>query len=98
MNKLPLKIAIFQYACLINRTFTAQDVMLDLAKDYRGEAQFTIERVKDYLQSFLGVNFLKEQKVEIDAKGELVIHCRITDYGLTRVKYIPPNSQMVSAA
>jgi hypothetical protein len=86
---LPLKLRIFEYAYQVNKPFTAEDVIRDLAPEYGAESQFTKKRILEYLHSFLGVGMLEAQNVEFDDKGELVIHCMITDFGLSRVKYIP---------
>ena len=88
---LPLKLRIFEYAYQVNRPFTADDVLKTLASEYGGERQFTKKRIQEYLQTFLGVNMLKAAEVNYDEDGELVVHCVITDFGLSRVKYIPAN-------
>ena len=86
---LPLKLRIFEYSYQVNKPFTAQDVLRDLASEYGGEKQFNLKRIQEYLQSFLGVSMLEAKDVEYDENGELVVHCMITDFGLSRVKYIP---------
>ncbi len=86
---LPLKLRIFEYAYQVGKPFTAQDVLRDLASEYKGEKQFNKKRIMEYLQSFLGVGMLEAGEVEYDENGELIVHCKITDFGLSRVKYIP---------
>ncbi|MFK9090962.1 hypothetical protein [Bacillus salipaludis] len=87
MGKLPLKIRILEYASQQNQPFTAEDILRDLKSEYTGEKQFNINRIRVYIQSFIGVKFFKEEKLEYDQKGELIISCSITDYGKSRVKY-----------
>lgn len=85
----PLKLRIFEYAYQVNKPFTAQDILRDLKTEYMGESQLNLKRIQEYLQSFLGVGMLEASDVEYDEKGDLLIHCKITDFGLSRVKYIP---------
>lgn len=86
---LPLKMRIFEYAYQTNKPFTVHDLLKDLAPEYGTERQFNKKRLQEYLQSFLGVNMLRAESVDYDENGELVVHCMITDFGLSRVKYIP---------
>ena len=89
-RKLPMKIAVYEYACKMERnTFTVQDVIEALQPVYGEEAQLNPKRVSNYLSAFLGIKFLTEEKLELDETGNLVVHYRITDYGKTRIKYIP---------
>lgn len=96
MAKLPFKIRILEYAYEQDKPFTAKDVLRDLRSEYGGEGQFNLKRVQDYLQSFLGVKFFKEEKIEYDNNGELIVTCSITDYGKSRIKYIPGHSDVIS--
>ena len=86
--KLPLKTRILQYAILRGTQFTANDVYHDLAGEYGGEKLFTRKTVEEYIDSFLGISFLQAAKLEFDPSGALLIHCQITEYGKTRLKYI----------
>lgn len=86
--KLPLKTRILQYAILLSNPFTVSDVYHDLADEYGGEKLFTLKTVNDYVDSFLGIGFLKAAQLEFDYQGELLIHYQVTEYGKTRLKYI----------
>lgn len=86
--KLPLKTRILQYAIQKNEMFTLGDVYHDLSSEYSGEKLFSQKTVDDYVNSFLGVGFLKAAQLEFDSKNELVIHYQVTDYGKTRLKYM----------
>lgn len=86
--KLPLKTRILEYAIDIKKDFVVDDVISALASEYNGEHIFSRKQVEEYIDSYLGVGFLTAENTEFDAKGDLVIHCKVTDYGLTRKKYI----------
>lgn len=86
--KLPLKTRILQYAIGLGKDFTTHNVVQALEPEYRGEALFTGKQVGDYVDSYLGVGFFTAVKEEYDSKGELIIHCKVTDYGKTRGQYI----------
>lgn len=86
---LPLKTRIFQYAMDKNKGITIEDIMKDLEPEYHGERIFNKKVVTDYVDSFLGVGFMKAETVAFDEKGQLKISCVVTDYGKTRKKYLP---------
>ena len=82
---LPLKLAVYEYACnMEGKTFTAEDVIEALNPVYGGESQLNINRIRNYLSAFLGVKFLTEEKLELDEKGDLKIHYKLTEYGKTK--------------
>lgn len=86
--KLPLKTRILEYAIDLGKDFIVDDVMTALAPEYSGEKIFTRKQVEEYVDSFLGVGFLTAESLEFDAKGELLVHCKATEYGKSRKKYI----------
>lgn len=85
---LPLKARILKYFIELDETATVNDILRDLNNEYGGEKQFTKKRVEEYIYSFLGIQFLKKDKVEWDENGQLIIYCSITDYGKSRKRYI----------
>lgn len=85
---LPLKLRILQYAMDKKESVTVDEIMKALASEYGNERQFNVKRVTDYLDTFLGVQFMKADKVEFDKDNNLVIHYIVTEYGLSRKKYI----------
>ena len=87
--KLPLKLRIFQYLTQVDHPGTSQDVMDALKGEYAGEGQMTYERVDFYMQSLLCVDMIEQTDVEFDKDGELIVHYQITDFGRSRIKYIP---------
>lgn len=85
--KLPLKTRILDYAIKQNDIITIDGIMKELEDEYGGEPQFTRERVEEYLDSFLGINFLQPANLEFDENGVLKVYYKITDYGKSREKY-----------
>ena len=88
MAALPLKVRILQYAIQKETSFTVDDVMNDLASEYPGEKMFNKKLISEYIDAMIGVGFLKNDDLELDANGELVIHAIVTEYGKERQKYI----------
>lgn len=86
--QLPLKTRILQYAIQKNVTFNKKDVMKDLQKEYPGESIFNNKQVEAYLDELLVVGFLKKQNVAFDNDGSLLITYLISEYGMSRAKYI----------
>lgn len=86
--KLPLKTRILQYAIELGQPFTAEDAYAALVPEYQNERLFIRKTVSEYLDSFLGVSFLKADELSFDERGELVIRYLVTDYGKTRQKYM----------
>lgn len=85
---LPLKTRILDYAIEKNAAFTADDIMRDLAGEYPGEKILNKKLVDEYIDAMIGVGFLKNDSLEFDADGKLLIHAIVTDYGKERKKYI----------
>lgn len=89
MTKLPLKLRVFDYIAHTGHPVTTSEVTQALEPEYRGERQMKESRIDFYLQSLLGVNMIKEDKVEFDENGKLQVNYKITDFGKSRIKYIP---------
>lgn len=89
---LPLKIRVLEYVIDKKTPVTVEDVMKALKDEYGSEKQFTFKRVESYLDQFLGVNFMESDKIEFDDNGELKMSYKMTEYGMTRKKYIPKHS------
>ena len=86
--QLPIKTRILQYAIEKDAEFTAADAYKDLKDEYPGERFFFLYTVEQYVDSFLGVSFLYATRTEFDDVGNLLIYCKVTDYGKSRQKYI----------
>lgn len=86
---LPLKIRILEYIIQKGSSVTTDELMKALKAEYGGERQFTKKRVESYLGQLLGVGFLEAESMEMDNNNELKISYKITDYGLSRERFIP---------
>ncbi|MCI9597576.1 MAG: hypothetical protein HFE75_09825 [Firmicutes bacterium] len=89
MDKLPLKLRVFEYLSQADHPVTTQEVMDAIKDEYAGERQMNYHRMDDYMQALLGVNMIREANVEYNEKGELQVHYEVTDFGKSRIKYIP---------
>lgn len=88
-KQLPLKLRVFEYISQMDRPLTSKEVYEALKDEYPGERQMSLARIDDYMQELLGVNMIKEGKLQLDEKDELEVQYEITDFGRTRIKYIP---------
>ena len=88
MAALPLKVRILQYAIQKDSSFTVDDVMKDLAAEYPDEKMFNKKLINEYVEAMIGVGFLKNDDLELDENGELIVHAIVTEYGKEREKYI----------
>lgn len=86
--QLPLKTRMLQYAIQRGTSFNKNDIMNDLSGEYPGESLFSKKQIEAYLDELLVVGFLKKEDVVYDADGSLLITYIISDYGMTRAKYI----------
>jgi len=93
MSKLPLKLRVFDYIAHTDHPVTTDEVVEALAPEYKGEMQMKFSRIDFYLQSLLGVNMIKQDKVEFDNSGNVQVYYVITDFGRSRIKYIPKNKE-----
>lgn len=86
---LPLKSRILYYASREKEEFTVQDVMKDLKDDYGADGQFNKKMITHHLDSLRAVGMLETNEAGFDSSGELVIKYKATDYGRSRMVYMP---------
>lgn len=89
MNKLPYKLRIFEWATKQGKPFTVEEAMAALKHEYGSEAQFTLKRTDEYIQSMLGACMLDAADLDLTEDGDLKITYKVTDFGMGRVKHIP---------
>lgn len=89
MAMLPLKLRVFDYIAAAEHPVTVKEITEALEPEYHGERQMNEKRVDFYIQSLMGVNMIKENEISFDEDGKLQISYIITDFGRSRVKYIP---------
>lgn len=87
--KLPLKLRVFEYITQVDHPVTSMDVLEALKDEYKGERQMCYSRIDSYMQALLGVNMIREDKLDFDENGELEVYYVVTDFGKSRMKYIP---------
>jgi saccharopine dehydrogenase-like NADP-dependent oxidoreductase len=87
--KLPLKTRMLEYAVKSEGSFTVNDMIRDLKKEYDGEKIFRRKQVEEYFDALLGVGFFKDESLEFDDEDNLIVRCNVTDYGRLRARYIP---------
>lgn len=87
--KLPIKTRILEFAIKENKPFKAEELAEVLRVEYNGEKTTSLERVKDQLETFRRVNFLKAENIDLDENGELSLSYMITESGKQSAKYIP---------
>ncbi len=86
--KLPLKTRMLQFAIQHEKEFTLPGMMKALEPEYGGEKMFNYKQMDEYFDSYMGVGFFSPTLKEFDSNGNLVIHCKVTEYGKSRGKYI----------
>ena len=84
--QLPLKTRILQYALQQKEPFTVDTIMKGLENEYQDERIFNRKLIEEYFQSFIGIGFFSEDKLEFDENHELVSWCRATDYAKERCR------------
>ena len=87
--KLPLKTRILEYAIGKRNNITLEDILSDLANEYKGERIFNKKIIEGYILSFVGVKILETSKIEFDKNRNLVVSYDVTEFGFSREKYIP---------
>ena len=87
--KLPLKLRVFEYITQIDHPVTTKQVTDAIKGEYEGERQMKYARIDNYMQALLGVNMIQQNKVAFDDKGKLLVYYEVSDFGKSRIKYIP---------
>lgn len=90
---LPLKFRILHYAAKAKGTFSVVDLLRDLKDDYGSDGQFNKKMLSNHLDSLRAVGMIETAKAEFDAQGELMIDYKVTDYGKSRLSYLPKEWQ-----
>ena len=65
------------------------DIMERLRSEYGTEGQFKKSIIEIHLASMRAVGMIEATDLTLDAKGELEQKYRITDYGVSRLSYLP---------
>lgn len=94
MAKLPLRFSILY---VLNKAggkdMTTKDIFDQLAKEYQGEGQFGMDQMEEHLMAIKATGLIDGRDPYLDEAGEARYHYVITDYGRSRIKYLPPAYQ-----
>lgn len=91
--KLPMRFRIL-HLMAGGQEMTSQEVMDALRDEYGDEGQFKPGVINTHLQALRAVGMIEVADVQFDEKGELVEKFKITDYGRSRLKYLPKEWQI----
>ncbi len=86
--KLPLRYRIL-HIMSDNGSYSVDDIMEALKDEYGGEGQFNSKIMETHLQSLKAVGMLEYTEVYLDEAGELVRKFKLTEYGYSRLEYLP---------
>ena len=87
-NLLPLRFRILHYASKKD-AFNYLDLINDLKQEYGNDGQFNKGMMTLHLDSLRAVGMIEEADVDFDKNNELLVNYRITDYGRSRLSYLP---------
>jgi len=87
-NTLPLRFRVLHYASQKD-TVNYNDLLNDLKEEYGTDGQFNKGMVIRHLDSLRAVGMIEEGDVEFDENQELLVQYKITDYGRSRLSYLP---------
>ena len=85
---LPLRFRVLQYASQ-KGDFNRTDLLNDLKEEYGREKQFNKGMVSTHLDSLRAVGMIEQTDVDFDQNKELLVQYKITDYGRSRLSYLP---------
>ena len=85
---IPLRFRVLHYASE-NDAFGCYDLLRDLEKEYGTEGQFKKGMMTLHLDSLRAVGMLEVANVDFGQNNELLIQYNITDYGRSRLSYLP---------
>lgn len=94
MAKLPLRFSILY---TLNKAggkhLTTQEIYDQLARDYAGEGQFGLDQMELHLMAIKATGLIEGIDPYLDEAGEARYKYGITDYGRSRIKFLPPAYQ-----
>ncbi|ATW28116.1 MarR family transcriptional regulator [Candidatus Formimonas warabiya] len=89
---LPLKFRILHYFSKAKGDVSVDDLLKDLKNEYSGDGQFTKSGVSNHLDSLRAVGMIEVTEPVLN-NNELTIKYKITDYGTSRLAYLPQEWQ-----
>lgn len=88
MNKLPLRFRILHFFSQVPEADNKK-LMDALRADYGTEGQFTESIFTEHLMSMRASGLIQDKDVSFDTNGTLIQSFAITEFGKTRLKYLP---------
>lgn len=89
--KLPMRFRIMHIVSQKDEVSNKEVVQM-LKKEYGDEGQYKESIINTHLMSMRAVGIIKNTRVELDEKGDLVQYFTITDYGKKLLRnYLPQN-------
>ena len=90
-TKLPLRFSILYVLSKAEKTdaMTTQEIYNQLEKDYKGEGQFSLDLMENHLMAVKATGIIEARDAYFDEGGQARYKYAITDYGRTRIKYLP---------
>ncbi len=87
-HTLPLRFRIVHYASGTER-FTVNDLLRDLKDEYGNERQFCFKMLSQHCESLRASGLIEPEDVDITPDGQPLVTYRITEYGTSRLSYLP---------
>lgn len=86
--KLPMRFRILHLISK-NTSMSDRDIMDQLQSEYGGEGQFKTSIIDLHLASMRAVGMIEPTDLSLSPAGELQQKFKITDYGRSRLSYLP---------
>jgi len=86
---LPLRFRILYLMSTKKDSVKSEDIMKELESDYGKEKQFKKKAMDGHLISMRALGLIEISDVSIDEKDELIEEYKISELGITRLKYLP---------
>jgi hypothetical protein len=94
MAKLPLRFSILYVLNKAGKaSLTTKEIYEQLAREYQGEGQFSLDKMENHLMAIKATGIIDALDPYFDEAGDARYKYAITEYGRTRVKYLPPAYQ-----
>ncbi len=88
--KLPLRFSILYVLSKAgNQALTTKEIYEQLAKEYQGEGQFSLDKMENHLMAIKATGIIDARDPYFDEEGEARYKYAVTEYGRGRLKYLP---------
>jgi DNA-binding transcriptional ArsR family regulator len=87
--KLPLRFRIIHYLSKSDGGVTCDQLLDSLKSEYGDEGQFKPSTIENHLMSLRAVGIVEVDKVDLDDNDNLILWYKISDYGKSKLSYLP---------